>query len=304
MVSTSCGNPAGCSGSSSYGDLKQSWKATGAALDEDEKNHFPPTDKELRSKTPWLVATQYFPGTVCAGVIRSVSWFQLYKCVPATNGRSLYYSVTLSNLGPLPQTQVYVDQYAQSNCTGCTTCGANGPPIATIPAGLRSVCAGGGVTYSWLMVQNLQPGGVEGVPPLMVTGFTTTRYYGSNVSCVAAGTAPEVIRAVPSLDAVTYLPVQCPATPSCAAVATPIFTGYATSSVVTQYPALPVGTSICPTYPDLNYLGFLTLLVCPLMCVGYCCIADARRRRSSSSGSTGSIGGGKRGKGSPAFSSL
>ena len=292
MASTSCGLSSGCSGISSYGDLKLSWKATGAAIDQDAANHFPVTDKELRSKTPWLVATQYFPGTTCAGVVRSVSWFQLYKCVPATNGRSLYYSLTLSNLGPLPQIQVYVDQYALNNCTRCTTCGAVGP-VATIPAGLQSGCAGGGVSYSTLLVQNLQPGGVEGVPPLMVTGFTTTRYYSSNASCLAEGTAPEVIRAVPSIDATTYMPVQCAASPSCTAVATPIFTGYTSSSslspsAVTQYPALPVGTSMCPSYPDLNFLGFLAFLVCPLMCVGYYCIADARRRNSVG-GKSGSL---------------
>ena len=264
MALTSCGNAGGCSGISSYGDLKTQWINAGN-INNDQSNGFPPSNLELRSKTPWLIATSFYPGDVCAGVIKGISSYQLYKCMPTSNGGSQYYSLTLTNLGPTPGISIFVDQYSDNQCKVCLSCLKSIGAMAVIDAGMQNKCSNG-VSFAILLVQNRSPN-IEGVPNL-ISGYTTTQYYDRNSTCMASGVAPQMIRAMPNIDTTSYLPLQCTSSSPCASVSTPFFNGFSSSNLILQ-PALPVGTVLCPTYPDYNYLGFLSLLIIPL-CMGVC----------------------------------
>ena len=114
----------------------------------------------------------------------------------------------------------------------------------------------------------------------LITGYTTNHYYDTKDSCRTSGRAPLIIRAVPKLDTTTYLPLQCDSTDSCVATNVPYpLNGYSTSELITQIPFLPVGSTLCPTYPDLLYLAFLAVLIFPLgMTVGICYFKYCRQK--------------------------
>ena len=159
MNNKRCGAPGGCSGLSSFGDLKVQWINAGN-INKDKEERLA-MDKEARTKTPWLVATEYHPGPACAGVIKGVTYYQLMECIPTSSNGSQYYSLTLSNLGPVPRIEIFVDQYIGPACKQCVTCGTI-PTLAVIEAGLQNVCKRG-VSFSMSVLQNTFPN-IETVP--------------------------------------------------------------------------------------------------------------------------------------------
>lgn len=154
-----CGAPGGCTGLSSFGDLKVQWINAGN-INKDKEERLP-LGKEERTKTPWLLATEYHPGPLCAGVIKGITYYQMYKCIPSSSNGSHFYSLTLSNLGQFPEIQVFVDQYDDPACSKCTTCGTIST-LVTIPSGLLNACSSG-VSFSTVLLQNVFPN-VETVP--------------------------------------------------------------------------------------------------------------------------------------------
>ena len=258
--------------------------------------------------TTWLSATSYLQlagsnqggnpnNIVCGGVTSGITYYQLNTCIPTTykfpkfassgignqtvvTGSQMY-TVTATDLGPTPGYQVFVDQYADSNCQFCSTCG-NAAALVIIPAATTSACVSG----SSFSVVNYRSGlggtsfmaipGRAGLPPLAVN-YLTTYYYSDTYSCQTPGFAPGIVQFTPTLATdkngvcrTNWLSCTTPSTytgaaPSYGQLTTAVLNGYTTYNPINNFvPYTPFVSQGCASY-NLTYLALLALLVIPLI---------------------------------------
>ena len=188
-------------------------------------------------------------------------------CVPGTIVGSQMYSATYSNLGPTPAITVYADEFSDTQCKVCTTCGS-ATPLAKIPMGSTSTCSSG---TSYQVVSYKSTPTSDGVPQLAVN-YKNTNYYASSDDCRKAGKAPLVITSKYTGDPVTRAAAPCQVNyDSCTQISAAdiyeksLYYGQSTYRPVAEFkPYAPYASESCAAY-DLNYLALLVILVIPLL---------------------------------------
>ena len=218
-------------------------------------------------------------GQTCAGTVKGVTYYQLYKCIPTADGGGEMWTTTLSNLGPLAKTEIFLDKFEKDplckTAAKCTTCGT-AVAQAQIDVGMLFKCQMGSVVWSIDMGPNTRgKDGVVEYKPFLMPSYSTHNLYKNKADCLAYGVAPSVIQALPQRNGTTYMPTPCqPSENSCdiygrektllsdtAASLNPTF---GLRNGMDNKLGLAIGNATCWTY-DLNYLALLTLLVIPIL---------------------------------------
>lgn len=233
---------------------------------------FSPFPYHLISQTPGIAST-------CAGSVKGVTYYQLYKCIPTADGGGEMWTTTLSNLGPLAKTEIFVDKYKlDPTCTvrsACPSCGS-APRQAQIDIGMLFQCQLGSTVWSIEMGPNLRgKDGVVEYKPFLMPSYSTHNMYATKTECQSYGVAPMVIQALPQRNVTTYMPNACsPSADSCGMIGRDVSIVQMASTLnpstgisyngLQLNPGLIYGGATCVSY-DLNYLALLVLIVIPIL---------------------------------------